>query len=161
MRGRGVLRDQLQRREVQQDEVAGAALVQAVYYVVHAVDIIAERLACDLAVGEEGVVSDVVCADPDGVDGGGGGAGEEGGAVGGDVFGVGEVGGELVVEDVRERCVDAGEPARGYGIGADCAANGVVVQGAVGVDGGVTRPDEAAGGGFVALWAVLVDFREH
>lgn len=145
VRGVRVLRDEEQRREVEEDEVAGAAGVQRVDDVVHAVDVVGEDFARDLAVGEEGVVADVVGADPDGVDGGVGRPREEGGAVDGEEFGVGEVGGEFVAEDVWEGGVDGVQGARGDLVGADGAGDGVVVKGAVGVVGGVAGPDEAAG----------------
>jgi hypothetical protein len=69
-----------------------------------------------LAVGEEGPDTEVVGADPDGVDGRAGaeGRGEERfGGSGVDACGgrVGEVGGDFVFEDAGEVGVDAGEPS--------------------------------------------------
>lgn len=146
-----VLRAEVQRREVHEYEVAGAVAVKSVYGCVHTVYVVDERLIGDLFVGQKSIVSDVVGADPDGVDGAGGGPSEEGGAVLGDVFRVGDKSGEFVVCNVREWGVDGAEPARGDIVGTDSAANGVIIESGVTVDGGVARPDTAASRSFVGL----------
>jgi hypothetical protein len=67
--GYGVLGQELQRGEIQQDEVAATVFVECVDGAVDAVEVIGECFAAYLGVGQEGVVAEVVGADPDCVDG--------------------------------------------------------------------------------------------
>lgn len=97
-----VLREQSERRKVHEDKVAGAVLVETGNLVVDTVGVVCDRLAWELAVGQKGAVAKVVCADPDGVDGVGRLAGEELGAVGTDIVGVGEVGRNLIASNIGE-----------------------------------------------------------
>ena len=93
-----------------------------------------------MGVCEEGIVAEIVCADPDGVDGVVGSAGKEFGLVWAGVFGVGEESGDFVFPDRGERVVDGGEEARGYCVGTYSAANGVVVEACISIQRGIAGP---------------------
>lgn len=94
---------------------------------------------------DEGLDAEVVGPDPDGVDGGVGRVGHEFRAVGVGVGAVGQVGGDFVLRDGGEGGVDGGVEARGDGVAADGAADGVVVEVDAGVLFYVLGPDAAAG----------------
>jgi hypothetical protein len=104
--GECVLWKEVQGCEVHDDEVASSVCVQARDLVVHAVHVVFYGFTRDLAVCQEGVVAQVVCADPDGVDGAVRLAGEEPCAVGAAVLGVCDEGREFVAGYVGERRVD-------------------------------------------------------
>ena len=107
-------------------------------------------------VSQKGIVSDIVGANPDGVNGAGGIPSEKCRAVLRDVFRIGDKRREFVIGDVREGGIDSAEPARGDIVGTDSAADSVVIEGRVAVDGCVAWPDAAAGGSFVALCLVSI-----
>lgn len=70
--GVGVLGHEVQRRVVEEHEVPPPERVESVEGGKHAVGVVGQRGPRRLAVGDEGVVAQVVGADPDGVDGVGG-----------------------------------------------------------------------------------------
>lgn len=142
-----VLRQQLQRRKIQQHKTATTILVKPVNHAEHTIHIIRQFLARELRIGKEGCVTQVVSADPDGVDGFRGRVGEEFGSVLGAEFAVCDEGGEFVAYNVWEGCVDCGEVSRSDLVGAYGTGDGVVEEWFRGVDAGVAWPGEAAGCG--------------
>lgn len=104
--------EKVQRSEVEQYEIPSAVLVEAVNGGIHAVDIILQRLPRKLRIRKKSVVAEVVCANPDCVDGVSRGAAEEFGFVRVAVLGVGDKGWEFIACDVGEGRVDGREPAR-------------------------------------------------
>lgn len=112
-----VLRQELQRSQIHEHKVPSTILVQLIHSIINTINIILQRLASDLGIGEEGIVAEIVGSNPDCVDGVASGAGEEFlvcGAV--SVFGVCNEGREFVGLDRGEGGVDCGEVARGYGV---------------------------------------------
>lgn len=127
------------------------------------VGIVGQRVAGNLRVGQEGAVAEVVCADPQRVDGVGRGARRRevglgqrgvvggGGAQGG---GVGDEGGDLVLQDGGKVAEGGGQQTGCDVVGADGAGDGVVVElqlgrpgagdGLSGVLDDVARPSAAA-----------------
>ena len=96
MGGGRVLREQIQRREIHQDEVPASIGVEGVECRKHAVRVVDQRSAGNLGIGQESAVAKVVCADPDRVDGILSTTSEKFGPVCGRVLGVGEEGGQFV-----------------------------------------------------------------
>jgi hypothetical protein len=143
---RRILRRQIERDNVHKHKVPPAERIQLVDGLVHAIDVVDERFALDLRVGEKGGVADVIRADPDGVDGCVDGQREEGLTVGLLVGGVSFEGRNLVFLDGGEWNVEGAgkEGSRANGVAADGAADGVVVEVAAGVEGDVAGPDVAA-----------------
>lgn len=65
-----ILRQQLQRGQVQNNKEASADSIEAIQLLVHACHVVRDDVGLWLLVGEEGLVGQIVGADPDGVDGG-------------------------------------------------------------------------------------------
>lgn len=128
LRGQLVLRQQIEGRQIQKDEVAATVLVQAVYGVVDAVHIVCNSFVGALRVGDESVVAQVIGADPYSIRGRILLAGEEWLACRGhDVLRVCDEGGQFVAFNIWERDCRR-ELTRSDVIGANSSRNSVVVE---------------------------------
>ena len=104
-----VLWEQVERCEVHDDKVAATVFVEPADLIVHAVNVVSDSLAGDLAVGQEGTVPKIVGSNPDGVDSARFFSCEKLGAIGIGGLGIGNEGGELVAVNVGERRINGGE----------------------------------------------------
>lgn len=126
--GQAVLRRQIQRCDVLQDEVTAAVVVDALNGVEDAVGVVDDSGACDLRVGDEGVIAEIVGADEDAVDGLVWWVDHEFRAVLVDVVRVCDVGRDLILLNSREGSVNGGECARSDVVAAHGTGDGVVVD---------------------------------
>lgn len=89
--------------------MASAIVVEARDLFVYAVHVVCDCLALDLAVGEEGVVSEIVGADPDGINCAFGLSREKFGAIRPTVLRICDESREFVASNVRKGCVYGSE----------------------------------------------------
>jgi hypothetical protein len=142
---------EVQRRNVLENEVPSTVVVNALDRFEHAVGVIDNCGACDLRIGDESVVAQVVSAYEDAVDSLVWRVVHEFCAVLVDILGVGDVGRDFVLLDGGEEVVDSGKGAWGDIVTADSTRDCVVVDVCARVLSNVLRPWAATIGRVVVL----------
>ena len=150
--GKAVLRRQVQGRDVLEDKVAAAVVVDALDGVEDAIGVVDDAGAGYLGIRDESVVAKIVRSDEDAVHGLVWWVVHELRSVLVDVFGVGDVGGYFVLLDGWERSVDGCERAWSNVIAADGARHSVVVYVCTRILCDVLRPRTSTRSGMVVLY---------
>lgn len=150
-----VLRRQLQRRYVLQDEVTATIVVDPLDGIEHTVSVVDDGRARNLCIRDEGVVAKIIGSNEDAVDGLVYWVVQELRAIWIDIFRVCDVRRNFVLLHGWEGCIDGGEGARGDVVAADGARYGVVVDMCAGILRDVLRPGTASVGGVVVLQIYL------
>jgi len=140
----------LKRCDVLQNKVTTSVVVDALNLVVYAISVSHECGARDLFIIDECVVAKIVGSNPHAIDRAVGGDVEELGSIL-DELAVSDEGWDLVLLDGREGGIDGREEPRRDVIGADSAADRVVVQVGSGVLFDVFSPDSATICGSIVL----------
>lgn len=149
---------QVQRRNILDDEVAAAVRVHSVELVVDALSVVDDVGAGDLAVGDEGVVAQVIGTNEDAVDGLVWRVDHEFSVVRVVVVRVLNVGRDFVLSYGGEWRIDGGEEARCNVVVAYGAGDGVIVDVCPGILCHVLRPRASTISGIVILPHLLVTF---
>ena len=135
----GVQRSQVQRSQVQQDEATAARLVDGVEDSPDALGEVGKGLAGMLIFCQEGITTEIIGSDPEGVDRVvGGPVGEDG-----PIRSIGDERRDLVIQNSWEVPVDGAEVPRDDLIGAGCTGDSVVHKLGPNLPRGVLIPSQA------------------
>lgn len=146
-----VLRGQLQRRYVLQDEVTATVVVNPLDGIEYTVSVVDDGRAHDLRIRNESVVAKIIGSNEDAVDSLVRWVVHELRAIWVDVFRVCNVGRDLVLLHGWEGCINGGEGAWGNVVAADGTRHGVVIHVRAGILRDVLWPGTSSIGGVVIL----------
>jgi hypothetical protein len=138
--GQSVLRGQLQWCNILQNKVSSPRIVETRELLIDTVNVVRNDFACDLTVVDEGVVAEIVGADPDRVHSRVYWDIQSLCAIGIHIFAVCEVCRYLIAIDIWEVSVDAGEGARSDAVAAHRSRHGVIIDMSARILGHVLRP---------------------